>query len=72
MADLTERRYLGDGVYVSFDGYNVVVFTSDGITDGVPVYMEPSVITAFQKYINDVNSHLAVKRLINVKQIKLD
>jgi hypothetical protein len=28
---LTHESYLGDGAYVGFDGYHVVIYTTDGI-----------------------------------------
>lgn len=46
-----EREYLGDGLYVSFDGYMVTLAASNGIADTNTVYLEPAVLAAFQRYI---------------------
>ena len=45
-----EPTYLGDGVYASFDGFMIVLYTSDGITNSPPIYLEPSVYHALRTY----------------------
>ena len=49
---LTHQDYLGDGAYVGFDGYHVVLYTSDGISYTRPVYMEPNVVRGFQNWLS--------------------
>lgn len=47
------RRYLGDGVYASFDGYQVwLAVDRDGEAVGIAV--EPRVWDALKDYVNDV------------------
>jgi hypothetical protein len=50
---LTHEAYLGDGAYVGFDGYHVVVYTTDGIRYTRPVYMEPAVLETFLQWARD-------------------
>ena len=46
-----ETNMLGDGLFVSFDGYQFEIFAHDGIRKTNVVYMEPSVLAAFMQYI---------------------
>lgn len=36
--------YLGDGLYYSFDGYQIKLFTTNGITTTNEVFLEPEVL----------------------------
>jgi len=47
-------EYLGDGLYVQYDGYQVELYTSDGTYKTNRVFLEPSVLTAFLVYINNL------------------
>ncbi|PWL17430.1 hypothetical protein DKP76_11675 [Falsochrobactrum shanghaiense] len=48
-----EQRYLGDGVYASFDGYQVWLHVNRH--DAAPsVALEPAVIDALNAYYRDV------------------
>ena len=51
---IPEKRYIGDAVYVQFDGYHVVLTTSDGIRNTNTISLEPSVITSFEEYMEDL------------------
>lgn len=53
---LTHESYLGDGAYVGFDGYYVVIYTTDGIQYTRPVYMEPGVLESFLRWSRDFRS----------------
>jgi len=46
-----DKVYLGDGAYAEFDGYNVIVTTSDGIITSNKIFLEPEVSSALFKYI---------------------
>ena len=50
-----EDRYLGDGVYASFDGYHVVLDlrAQDGITR---IALEPQVLDALNAYVADIQN----------------
>ena len=49
-----QKDYLGDGVYAEFDGYHVVIYTSNGITNSPPIAIEPAVMAALNRYYNRV------------------
>lgn len=46
------KTYLGDGCYVSFDGFGLWLETSDGITTTNRIYLEPKVYAALVKYVD--------------------
>jgi hypothetical protein len=43
--------YLGDGVYASFDGYQIWIWTSDGINQSHRIALEPKAMTSLVSYI---------------------
>jgi hypothetical protein len=45
-------EYLGDGLYVEFDGFQFRLYASNGIHVTNEVYLEPSVLAAFLNFIN--------------------
>lgn len=45
------KTYLGDAVYVDFDGYGLVLTTEDGIRASNTIYMEPDVYAALVAYV---------------------
>jgi len=45
-----EPTYLGDGVYATFDGYQVWVWTSNGIRESERIALEPEVLDALNRY----------------------
>lgn len=47
----TENSYLGDGAYVRFDGYGLVLTTSNGVDETNEIYLEPSVWFALEQYV---------------------
>ncbi len=51
-----QRTYLGDGLYASFDGYQIALAASNGIHDTNTVYLEPGVIKSLMKYIESLNN----------------
>lgn len=44
------ERYLGDGVYAEYDGYHIVLKTSDGITTKNTIFLDDSVFNALIEY----------------------
>jgi hypothetical protein len=52
---LPQEKYLGDGVYASFDGFNIWLAANDH-TNKV-VALEPSVLEAVMRYARNVNRH---------------
>jgi len=45
-------RYLGDGVYASFDGYQVWLSTQEGRR----IALEPAVMVQLDKYVSDIGA----------------
>jgi hypothetical protein len=46
-----QKAYLGDGVYVEFDGYALVLTTEDGIRATNTIVLEPEVCDALTAYV---------------------
>lgn len=42
--------YLGDGAYAAFDGFSIVVTTSDGIRDTNTITLEPEAMAALVRF----------------------
>lgn len=49
---IRNSRHIGDGVYVSFDGYHINIAVNQH--DHHVVSLEPSVVTSLEDYINEV------------------
>jgi hypothetical protein len=47
----TPKLYLGDGVFVQFDGYSFVLTTEDGIRVTNTIVLEPSVYLSLVKFV---------------------
>jgi hypothetical protein len=45
------KEYLGDGLYVDFDGYQIRLSASNGIEDTNVVYLDSEVLKSFLNYI---------------------
>lgn len=54
----SEREYLGDGLYVEFDGYQLQLAASNGVHDQDTVYLEPSVLRALIEYAKRIGMSL--------------
>lgn len=48
---MSNKAYIGDGVYVEFDGYYYILTTEDGIRTTNTIYLEPRVTKDFLEYI---------------------
>lgn len=51
---MNEKTYLGDGVYVNFDGYQVWLTTNDGYVDTNRIALEPEVMVALELYVENL------------------
>ncbi len=51
----TSKDYLGDSVYVEFDGYGFEVTTNNGMGPSNTIYMEPQVIEALNRFVARVS-----------------
>ena len=45
------KTYLGDGAYVDFDGYALVLTTENGIRETNRIVLEPEVWHALKEYV---------------------
>lgn len=50
------KAYLGDGAYVEFDGYGLVLTTEDGMRATNTIYLEPEVYRALVAYVEGFKS----------------
>ena len=48
------KEYLGDAVYADYDGYSVILTTSNGIEDTNSIYLEPIVIKHLKEFFKKV------------------
>jgi hypothetical protein len=57
------KKYLGDGVFVDYDGFHVVLTTENGLATTNTIYLDPEVLKAFKDYPADgeVASRFGVK-----------
>jgi hypothetical protein len=47
----TDDSYLGDGLYASFDGWQIELYASNGIQKTSSVFLDPDTLAAFLKYV---------------------
>lgn len=45
------KGYLGDGAYVDFDGYSIVLTTEDGISTTNAVVLDPGPLKQFEEWL---------------------
>jgi hypothetical protein len=50
------KTYLGDGVYVDFDGFALVLTTENGIAVTNTIVLEPEVYVALNNYVQELLS----------------
>ncbi len=50
---MDNKTYLGDGVYASFDGYQVWVWASDGEYNTAKIALEPGVIDRLNAFYKE-------------------
>jgi hypothetical protein len=64
---IDEVRYLGDGLYVKFDGYMVSLLANSHEHPTDIVGMEPEVLTAFSSYLAELKVFIEE---FNMEQLK--
>lgn len=52
---MKDKTYIGDQVYVTYDGYHVILTTENGIATTNQIYMEPEVLAAFIKWAKNLS-----------------
>lgn len=50
------KTYIGDGVYVAFDGFGLVLTTEDGISATNRIVLEPEVYSELVKFVEMLRS----------------
>lgn len=48
------KQYLGDGVYVQFDGYELTLTTSNGMQTTNTIVLQTEVYTALVKFVESL------------------
>ena len=46
------KQYLGDSVYVDYDGYYLILTTENGIKESNRILLEPKVFEALKNYVD--------------------
>ena len=52
MNQVIKEQYIGDGVYVSFDGHSIVLFTPRDQYRNHYIYLEPEVWSNLKDYVD--------------------
>lgn len=47
-------EYLGDGLYVEYDGWMIRLYATNGVFMTNEVFLEPAVLSAFQQYVERI------------------
>ena len=55
------KVYLGDSVYVAFDGYGIVLTTENGLGPSNTVCLEPPVLEALNNFVAKLKEQLNPK-----------
>lgn len=56
-----EKRYIGDAVFVEFDGYHIVLTTSNGIRDTNRICLDNSVMISFETWMKEFKREMLEK-----------
>ena len=62
MNDLTKPVYLGDALYAAYDGYQIVLYASNGETRTNTVYLEPAVLAQFFSYVDELKKAVSERQ----------
>lgn len=54
LESLQEPEYLGDGLYASWDGWQVHLYAHNGAYSTNEVFLEPAVLAAFLLYVENL------------------
>ncbi len=53
-APRTDPAYLGDGVYACVEAGMIKLWTSNGVENSPPIYLEPEVMKALNEYAQQI------------------
>lgn len=51
------KDYIGDGVYVEYDGYGIALNANDATNPTDSIYLEPEVCAGLLRFIQRVQEH---------------
>lgn len=54
--------YLGDGLYASFDGYQICLMANSHTHPTDKVYLDPGTLESFERYVRDLRAAQARAR----------
>jgi hypothetical protein len=54
LESLKQPEYLGDGLYVSWDGWQIRLYAHNGVEATNEVFLEPEVLVAFLRYTQNL------------------
>jgi len=57
------KHYLGDGAYVDFDGFGLILTAEDGYKPTDTVYLEPAVWAELKKYVDTLKAAENLEKL---------
>lgn len=49
-----DKQYIGDGVYVDYDGYGFILTTENGIEQTNIIILEPEVYESLVRYVDRI------------------
>ena len=49
-------KYLGDGVYASYDGYQIILMTGSHIDPDSIIYLDDNVLAALAEYVKQLQA----------------
>lgn len=49
------KSYIGDGVYIDFDGFSLILTTENGISVTNRIVLEPEVFSALVRFVEHLN-----------------
>lgn len=57
------KTYIGDGCYVDFDGYSLILTTENGVSVQNIIVLEPEVYRALVAYVDRLRSGIVIESL---------
>jgi hypothetical protein len=57
-ANITQEIFLGDGLFASYDGFQFKLRAPRGMMGDHEVFLEPSVMNGFEKYVDDTRKKM--------------
>lgn len=54
--------YLGDGVYASFDGFDIWIWKSNGVDQSAKIALEPAVLAHLNKFAEECHTEARLRQ----------